>query len=56
LDSGKHSFRFPQVHDEADIKAVMRLGVPAVSALDNQFWPMIVAQLPFREPQASAKR
>jgi len=34
----------------------MRLGVPAISALDNQFWPMIVAQLPFREPYALAER
>jgi hypothetical protein len=43
LDSGKHSFWFPQIRDEADIEAVMRLGVPSVSALENHFRPMIVA-------------
>jgi hypothetical protein len=56
LDSGKHSFWFPQIRDEADIEAVMRLGVPSVSALENHFRPMIVAQLPFREPHAFAER
>ncbi len=42
--SRKDSFRFPQARDEAHIEAVMRLRVPAVSALENHFWPMIVAQ------------
>jgi len=44
----------PRVLDEADIEAVMRLGEPAVSALENHFWPMIVvAQTPLAIDKAA---
>jgi len=38
------------------ISAVMRLRVPAVSALEHDFGPMIVAQGEFREPHAFSER
>ena len=37
-------------------KRPMRLGVPAVSALEKHFRPMVVTQIEFREPHAFAER